>query len=273
MNKLPSCVLYNWTPRPLETVWLTWQFAKDPNFTAMPTVGLGAPDQWAIDADDERSRMVEYAPTLPSREELVSFFEKLVKDYTQIPEFITFNFACTNIPRAMMDQITRHRRFSFFVQSLRVVDAGQFAEESDYFTPPSVDENEEIRVQLDYKNAMHSAAVYYKTLVAAGVPLEDARGVLPLHLNTKMCIAMNLRAFIESVQTRSCHLLQQVYWKPLLGSMREQLVSKVDPALDYIFEPPCKFHGRCLSPIEQQMRVEGKDPHEPCSLYRELFGA
>lgn len=252
----PKATLLSWTPKPLYTMWYAWEFCKDKDFSSK--YGAPLPLGWKIvDAGSRKE---------PTREELVSFFRKAIIDWMPISEFVHFTFVCENIPRALMDQMTRHRLWSFFVQSMRVADVGStFATDDAYFTPDAIAADPD--TLGNYNATMHVAQTRYRQLRSAGVPIEDARGVLPLHTNTKMIVGFNLRAFQQAVEKRTCWILQQQYWAPLLVSMRQELVDKVDPELAFIFAPPCELRGKCITAIEQEYRLAGKDPNPPCPKY------
>jgi len=236
VGKKPCATLVTWTPRPLETMLHAWEFAK----------GIKRKEP-------------------ATREELVSFFRRSITDWIPVGEFVHFTFECHFIPRALLDQMTRHRHWSFFVQSMRVADMSYFAKEGEYFVPDSasVDPN----TKYWYDCAMSMAEHAYRKLVDAGVPREDARGVLPLHVQTKLVVGFNLRAFYEGVRKRTCLILQQEYWAPLLNCMRQELVAKVDPELAFIFQPPCDMNNTCITKIEQEERLSGRDPNPPCVKY------
>jgi thymidylate synthase ThyX len=211
-------------------------------------------------------------PPLPPEEE-TAFFQRLIKDWTGIPEMVQFTFTFRDIPEALLGQLARHRFGKLFVRSARVFPAGTFAEEGRFFRPDSCsDKIGNVEAYAAYESAMLNAQTAYKLLTEAGVPLEDARGVMPMHAFYDMTFTMDLKSLCALIQKRSCLILQQQYWAPLLAAMRDELCSKVDNRLGYIFAPPCKFRGACISPMEQELRATGKDPNEPCPLYIELWG-
>lgn len=244
-QRKPYVELIAWTPNPLELMWKVWHFAKDP-------LGQSSP--------------------VAHRHDVVELFRRLVGEFTAIPEFVSFAFLGRNISRSLLAQLTRHRLFSFFGRSQRVDDLSHFADQGDYFTPdscaaPPRSKGAEQTAEQIYRCHMSEAQWAYTKLLQLGVPIEDARGVLPEHSLNDIAFACNLRALAQAVSTRTCWMLQGSYWEPLLGSMAAELTTKVDSELAYIFAPPCKRGGNCLSGMEQERRLKGEDPYDPCPIY------
>jgi hypothetical protein len=268
----PTCELIAWTPDPINLMYQVWEFAKTNDGLnlhtaqglnhAMQSGDVEHPDVWF---DGRR-------PALPPEEE-TEFFQRLIKDWTGIPEMVQFTFTFRDIPEALLGQLARHRFGKLFVRSARVFPAGTFADEGRFFRPDSCSDSVgNPEGALAYTRAMKHAQEAYTALVDSGVPLEDARGVMPMHAFYDMTFTMDLKSLCALIQKRSCLILQQQYWAPLLDAMRDEICSKVDERLEFIFAPPCKFRGACISPMEQELRATGKDPNEPCPLYIELWG-
>jgi hypothetical protein len=284
-GRKPVCELVAWTPDPINLMYQVWEFAKNDDGLQLHTEQLLPQGVQAFDELRPRigkvpEGLAEFQfynearrPPLPPEEE-TEFFQRLIKDWTGIPEMVQFTFTFRVIPEALLGQLARHRFGKLFVRSARVFPAGSFAEEGRYFQPDSCsDRVGNPKAALAYNAAMKAAQDAYAALVDAGVPLEDARGVMPMHALYDMTFTMDLKSLTELVQKRSCLILQQQYWAPLLASMRDELCQKVDSRLSYIFTPPCEFRGACISPMEQELRCQGKDPNEPCPIYIERWGA
>lgn len=246
----PTARLVACTPDPLFTVWYAWHFSRDQDFT----------DAHGYDPDVTRNSRV----MRPSDKELEQFFKQAISEWAPVTELVHFTFACSNVPRALLDQMTRHRLWTFFVQSMRVANMADFYLCREFFIPDAVTEVGREAEEM-YDDAMKDAAAHYRKLLGVGVPIEDARGVLPLHCNTRLIVGCNMRAFKDAVQKRTCWILQQQYWAPLLASMRNELVMKVHPMMAELFAAPCELPGgKCLTWIEQEYRMRGEDPNPPC---------
>lgn len=144
--------------------------------------------------------------------------------HTSTLEHITFTFAIEGVSRSLLAQITRHRHFSFSVQSQRYVKfgSGDKTEGFDYVVPQSIKENKwkEVSESMDfigdngyecsietaetiYKEMMEHIQYAYDMLREAGVPAEDARMVLPNAATTNFVLTGNLRTLLDFYSKRS----------------------------------------------------------------------
>lgn len=125
--------------------------------------------------------------------------------HTSTLEHITYTFAIEGVSRSLLAQLTRHRQFSFSVQSQRYVKFGSGDKSGgfDYVTPPSISAKTEsehddiLSAHSDYETAMAMLQCVYDRMRAAGVPAEDARYVLPNAATCNLVMTGNLRALIE----------------------------------------------------------------------------
>lgn len=193
--------------------------------------------------------------------------ELLKENWCGLLELPTFVWTFV-LPRSLHAQIRAHRHWSFFSESHQLSLPTEFAEQGDYFRIP---DNKAMHDQREYK-AMEDAQFHYRELLEQGVLPSLARGVLPLHINLSLTAASNLRTMFQTIVLRNCDILQGSYWHPLLKEMREELVNKVDFRFAELFKlKPCDVNNRCLSSIEQNLRMAGKDPHEVCPIYSKRF--
>lgn len=253
MNReIPTCTarLLTWTPGPFQMIHDLWEHDKH---------GQGLPAQ----APEVQAWPVEDAC---SQEAFDFVFQLLKENWSGLLEFPTFVWQMT-LPRSLHAQVRVHRHWSFFSESHQLFDVRDFADEGDWFRIPGLTP-EQGRLEED---AMRSSQDSYRRLRDAGILPSLARGVLPQHVNLGLSVQMNLRSLFQTVVMRRCHILQGTYWNPLLESMKAELCSKVDPRFAAFFDlQPCDITGRCLSPIEEELRKAGQDPHAVCPRYEEL---
>lgn len=232
------------TPRPLSVIYEIWQRAKDQPI--LPTIWGGFPNPARRTAE-------------------VETFRKLIFDYTQVPEMVQFTWWLEGVPRAFFDQVVRHRKTSIFARSQRVRKQDGFASKREYLTTGPI--NNDSMAENLYRMSMLQVEKAYERLLALGIPVEDARGILPLHLRTGFAWATSLRDLAECFRTRTCNLLQQEYWGPVMLEIRKHLVS-IDPELEVIFQPPCDRGAGCVSTHDAQIRadatIEGRADLHPC---------
>lgn len=155
--------------------------------------------------------------------------------HTSTFEHVSFVFAIEGISRSCLAQLTRHRHFSFSVQSQRYVRFGTDDKTRGfgYSVPPTIQENQDA-MQV-YGELMHTIQGAYDKLRALGVPAEDARFVLPNAAKTNLVMSANLRALLEFYSKRRKGRGAQWEIAELAERIRKCVV-EVEPWLDPLFE-------------------------------------
>jgi thymidylate synthase ThyX len=113
----------------------------------------------------------------------------------------------------------------------------------------------------------------YRRLVKAGMPLEDARNILPLGTSHRLTWKMNLSSLMHVLGNRSCWIAQLGMWDPVIMGMVKELTEKVDPFFSRLVDPPCiKNDHFAACPFEKENKeyIHGRDPHLPCPLWTNL---
>lgn len=130
--------------------------------------------------------------------------------------------------------------------------------------------NREQLWRREWDEAVGDIAATYNALVDAGMPAEDARGILPTNLQTRIHYVTHLRGLYEHAGNRLCTQAQhewKVVWKQILTAMLDYGVTqvyrhpeKVEAAelgeytsssiwqfgeLAKIFKPICYQTGKC----------------------------
>lgn len=125
----------------------------------------------------------------------------ILSGHTSVIEHANFTFEISEVSRALLAQLTRHRIASYSVQSQRYVDMSNVQ----FIYPPYTNgyQGEE------YKKAFKNAAESYATLQDLGVKNENARAVLPNACPTKIIFTMNLRSLGHFMNERLCSRAQQ----------------------------------------------------------------
>lgn len=112
-------------------------------------------------------------------------------------EHASFTFEITDVSRALLAQITRHRIASFSVQSQRYVKQDGF----DYVVPPSIQALGAEQVER-FRAQMAQIDEWYREWIESGIPKEDARFVLPNAATTRMAVTMNARELMHFFDLR-----------------------------------------------------------------------
>jgi thymidylate synthase (FAD) len=168
--------------------------------------------------------------------------ERLVRQIVEaghhsILEHVSFTFALEGLSRSCSHQLVRHRLASYSQQSQRYV-KGPFP----YVVPPSWQRAGE-ELCRRYHQAMAEMGRLYEEALAAGIPPEDARFVLPQAVTTHLAMTMNLRELMHAVGLRTCVRAQ---WeiRELFEAVRGA-VTEIDPFLGSFLQVKCERLGYC----------------------------
>lgn len=128
------------------------------------------------------------------------FVERLVDNEHMSP--VEFGYADFEIEcdRGIQQELTRHRHFSFNVESSRLCDYTKKPLRFVTKPPKGMDVPEGAIALLE--EACYFCAIRYEQLIAMGAPRDYARKVLPLATASKMRMAGNTRAWLEMLPKR-----------------------------------------------------------------------
>ena len=168
-------------------------------------------------------------------------------------EHASYTFAIDGVSRALTHQLVRHRLASFNQQSQRYV---AYKDGLDVIKPQSIAENEEANALFD--QMVERTVEAYKAFLAAGVPAEDARYILPNAAETKIVVTMNIRELLHFFSLRCCNRAQ---WE--IRELAWRMLELVRDTAPYIFMdagPGCvrgacpEKKMACGSPYERVVR-------------------
>jgi thymidylate synthase ThyX len=161
-------------------------------------------------------------------------------------EFVTYIFNIQGVSRAFTQQLERTRTQSYAEQSLRAVDVRN----SPTYNFGLCD---------DYDIAVTNSMAAYEKMVDAGIPIQDARGVLPIDITTNIIVGTNLRTLHETAKVRLCVRTQGEY-QNVFKEMR-RLIGEVHPwALDMI-NVACVDSGICCFPRYTECPIQPTTVH------------
>lgn len=160
-------------------------------------------------------------------------------------EAVQFHFQIEGVTRSITHQMVRSRASFFAQESLRfAVPEGNWADEIPL--PPSIS-NVQIpdRRDLDpgkewipagdgelaldaWKDAMINAQNAYERLIELGIPAEEARGVLPHDMPTRIHWVLDLRTLLTEAGKRTC-TQAQFPWRLIFAGMAKALREYVPP--------------------------------------------
>jgi thymidylate synthase (FAD) len=158
--------------------------------------------------------------------------------HTSTMEHINFTFAVEGVSRSLLAQLTRHRHFSYSVQSQRYT---RFESDSksggfDYVTPPTVQDKE---LEFAYKNIMDYIQSMYDWLRERGLKAEDARYILPNATTCNLTFTGNLRGLLEFYSKRNPNTHAQWEIQEFAEKIKEAVID-VEPWTKQFFEVASK---------------------------------
>lgn len=134
----------------------------------------------------------------------VKLLQKVVDiGHDSIKEFQDFTFLITDVSRALTHQLVRHRIASYAQQSQRHVKTGL----GEWFhIPQSILDSDNNAVK--YLKHMDVTAKLYAEFIESGIPLEDARYILPNATYSAIVVKMNARELDHFFKLRCCNHAQ-----------------------------------------------------------------
>jgi thymidylate synthase (FAD) len=170
--------------------------------------------------------------------DITAFLDKIMSlGHHSVLEHASFTFGIDGISRTTSHQLVRHRIASFSQQSQRYV---SHVERFGAVIPDSIAARPELLARFEEQlQALHNC---YRDLVAAGVPAEDARYILPNATETKIIVTMNARELRHFFELRCCERAQ---WE--IRAMATEMLGLVKVVAPVIFKdsgPGC-LSGPC----------------------------
>jgi len=149
--------------------------------------------------------------TKDSHKKLIRFLMKSA--HHSVFEHACATFRITNVSRAVLAQLTRHRVASYSVKSQRYVKEQDF----DFVIPDDIRENS-IALQ-QYEFCMQNITNTYNKLVELGIKKEDARFVLPNACTTTIDMTINFRSLFNLFNLRGDKSAQWEIRRVVMGML------------------------------------------------------
>ncbi len=147
-------------------------------------------------------------------------------------EHASFTYGVEGISRVTSHQLVRHRLASYSQQSQRYT---KFNKQSDFILPESV--NKIGKLKEKFVKLSEQTLDFYLEMIDAGIPVEDARYILPNGVNTRIIITMNARELLHFFRLRTCIRAQ---WEIRAMAMEMlKLAKKTAPVLFKKAGPAC----------------------------------
>lgn len=157
-------------------------------------------------------------------------------------EFVDITFLIQDVTRACAQQITRTRTGSYAMQSQRVVDVSGASVRNPATDPES---------RRAFASEAERALLGYSGLVQKGLPLQDARGVLPINIKCNLVAKYNLRSFVDLVIARESLRTQDEY-SEIVYQMKHKVLEQWSWAKTF-FEPRHEKAIRILEDVVKEL--------------------
>lgn len=152
-------------------------------------------------------------------------------------EFVVYVFSISGVSRAFTHQLVRTRAGCYAQQSQRA---------SDVRAAGVVKPNLPSELEWIWEAGADAAFHAYESMIDSGVPLQDARGILPTNTKTSIVAQFNLRTMSEMARVRLCTRTQGEY-QDIFRAMRAAVIEVHPWAADFI-HVSCVADGVCAFP-------------------------
>lgn len=215
-----------------------------------------------------------YSPVPPAGEEWAGLLGDLNRTKLHTPlEMLSFTWLVRDVTRAWTHQAVRTRVGAAYVQeSMRFSDKRQ----AKVLVPPAIAADAG-RLGA-YRETVAEAFQTYAQMVEDGVPIQDARGVLPHNVLTHIFISYTLSTLAKTASLRYCCQAQNMKadgegeWKTVLEQMRSSLPLDLQPfvcapwdagevscGFAASFDRPCAWPEKFQPNLDRLLASRGKD--------------
>ena len=191
-------------------------------------------------------------------------------------EFVNFHFLISGVTRGFTHQMVRQRTATYTQESTR------FAVKEDVPVgyPPSITGQrmaQEENWKVVWDDCVKHIEEAYNSLINSGMPAEDARGLLPTNLLTRINYNTSLRGLLEHSGLRLCTQAQfewRLVWVRMMEAIRDYGATQFYhrpgsvavgsywqfEELSKIFKPICYQKGSCqfLSDVDRHCNIRGR---------------
>ena len=149
-------------------------------------------------------------------------------------EFVNYVFKISEVTRSFTHKLVRSRHNSYAQESMRAVDVRDHTWRK-FDSPPDT-----------YEAGMHFALEQYSAMVDEGVPIQDAREILPTGIHTSIIVGTNLRSLSQMAELRLCTRTAGEY-QEVFKEIKRQII-ELHPWSEDFLQVACVKTGICIFP-------------------------
>lgn len=195
--------------------------------------------------DTKTTRMRGQNAESMTESEKYGHFQYMLSTIRSPFEFVDYIFQIEGVSKNFTHQLVRTRTGAYQQETGRALEQDAFSTvRPDAFDSEGDDAAQEM-FRL-WSDAVADADANYKSLIAAGAALQDARAVLPSNMATNIMAKFNLRTLSDMARNRLCTRTAGEY-QSAFRLMREAVLS-VHPWADPLLQVACVATGRCAFP-------------------------
>lgn len=219
-------------------------FEAEPMKSTTPKVALVSATPDPLGAIAAACRMYEGKATYDlatiTDYERVYYWQQVQKTHLKAPlEFVDLHFFIEGVTRSFTHQMVRQRTAVYAQESLRfavkenLVDEVQLPPsiQSEPQADPDLHESDDQAKRRIWDTAVEASHEAYNALVAMGVPAEDARGLMPHAVTTRLNYKTNLRNLLDHAGNRLCTQAQfewRLAFAGIVGAIRDHGLPAVE---------------------------------------------
>ena len=158
-------------------------------------------------------------------------------------EFVNYVFKISDVTRSFTHQLVRSRHNSYAQESMRAVDVRDHGYR-----------NEAGDRKAEFDSGVSFVMGLYEGMVDHGVPIQDAREILPTGIHTSIIVGANLRSLSDMASLRLCTRTAGEY-QEVFKEMKQQVLN-VHPWAEDFLQVACVKTGICIFPNYKECPVQ-----------------
>jgi len=160
-------------------------------------------------------------------------------------EFVDYTFHISEVSRAFTHQLVRTRTGSYAQESQRTVDvrdATHYKLDTEFID------------DISYEAGMIQVKDRYANMIDAGIPVQEARHLLPIGIHTSIISKFSLRTMHDMALLRLCTRTAGEY-QEVFRLMRQRVI-EVHPWAEEFIEVYCVWYSTCAFPRYKECPIQ-----------------